>query len=168
MPMLFTASPDGVYLFETEPLGNGAEAKQFAMTVRLIRAAQAARAAVVVVEAWVVQTQPRKCLPWDSSSPKSPRGGDYVVLTGEAADGTYKRCLMPIFRNPHGHFSALGQAVAPPAQPTEPFLARVLPEGPLTPEVRAFAKSLLKDSIHLTDAAVSTGQDTGEGSNSCN
>jgi len=165
MPTLFTASPDGVYSFESEPLGNGAEAKQFAMTVRLICAAQAARAAVVVVEAWVVPTQPRVCHPWDTSSPKSPRGGDYVVLTGEAADGTYKQCLMPIFRNPHGHFSALGQAVAPPAQPTEPFLARVLPEGPLTPEVRAFAKSLLKDSIGLTDAAVSTTPYSGQNAN---
>ena len=56
-------------------------------------------------------------------------------------------------------------AVAPPAQPTEPFLARVLPEGPLTPEVRAFAKSLLKDSICLTDAAVSTGPEAGQNPN---
>ena len=45
------------------------------------------------------------------------------MLTGGAADGTHKQCLMPIFRNPHGHFSALGRAVAPPAQPTERFLA---------------------------------------------
>ena len=56
-------------------------------------------------------------------------------------------------------------AVAPPAQPTEPFLAWVLPEGPLTPEIRAFAKSLLKDNICLTDAAVSTGPDTGQNPN---
>lgn len=39
MPMLFTASPDGVYSVEAEPLGNGAEARHFAMTVRLICAA---------------------------------------------------------------------------------------------------------------------------------
>jgi len=37
--MLFTASPDGVYSVEAEPLGNGAEARHFAMTVRLICAA---------------------------------------------------------------------------------------------------------------------------------
>jgi hypothetical protein len=124
MPTLLTASPDGVWLFDTAPLANWADARQLAMTARLFCAAQAASAAVVVIEAWVVSTRPREFRPWDTRSPKSPRCGDYIVLTSEAVDGTYEQRLMPIFWNQSGHFSGLGPAVAMPGSfPMRPSAA---------------------------------------------
>lgn len=76
------------------------------------------------------------------------------MFSGEAVGGFYRQRLAPILRDGRGRFSGFGSATAPPPEPPEGPLARLLREAPPTPEVRAFASALLKDrGVNLVEAS---------------
>jgi hypothetical protein len=78
----------------------------------------------------------------------------FIVLSGEAVGGFYRQRLATILRDGGGRFAGLGPAIVPPPKPPEGPLARLLPEAPPTPEVRAFAAALLKArGVNLVEAS---------------
>jgi hypothetical protein len=166
LPTLFTVSPDGLCFFDAPPTDNDADAGQFASRARLICAAQAARVMVVAVEIWVAKTRPRACPPLGMSPSSSLPGGEYVVLAGEAIGGFFAQWFAPILRNKSGQSGRLGDVLVLTSKPCGGLMAGVLPESPPTPEVRDFARSVLKASgVRLIRAATSAGPDTGQDSN---
>ncbi len=154
LPSIFAASPDGLFLLGSKPVNEELEKKEFATDARLICTAQAATAVVLAVEAWVLEARPgERLLPGLRPSESSGRK-ECIVLSGEAVGGFHKQRLQPILRDQSGHFSGLGTAIVPPPEPPEGPLARLLPEAPPTPEVRAFAAALLKArGVNLVEAS---------------
>jgi hypothetical protein len=153
-PSLFAASPQGLFLFGSEPVSEELEKKEFSTDARLVCTAQAATAVVVAVEAWVLEARRGERLPPGMRPSESPRRKECIVLSGEAVGGLYRQRLAPILRDGRGRFSGLGPATAPPPGPPEGPLARLLPEAPPTPEVRAFASSLLQArGVNLVEAS---------------
>jgi hypothetical protein len=153
-PSLFAASPQGLFLLGGRPLKEALEKKEFATDARLICTAQAATAVVVAMETWVLEARPGERLPPGLRPSESPRRKECIVLSGEAVGGFHKQYLAAILRDGCGHFSGLGPAIVPPPEPPEGPLARLLPEAPPTPEVRAFASSVLKArSVNLVEAS---------------
>jgi hypothetical protein len=75
----------------------------------------------------------------------------------------------PILRNKSGRSARLGDVLVLTAKPCGGLMAGVLPESPPTPEVRDFAKSVLKASgVRLMRAATSARPDPGQDSNPLN
>jgi hypothetical protein len=153
-PSLFATSPKGLFLLGSKPVNEELEKKDFSTDARLICTAQAATAVVLAVEAWVLDARPGERLARGMRPSESPRSKECIVLSGEAVGGFYRQRLAPILRDGRGHFSGLGSAIVPPPEPPEGPLARLLPEAPPTPEVRAFAAALLKArGVNLVEAS---------------
>jgi hypothetical protein len=70
--------------------------------------------------------------------------GKYVVLAGEAVGGFFAQWFAPILRNKSGQSARLGDVLVLTSKPCGGLMAGVLPESPPTPEIRDFAKSVLK------------------------
>jgi len=154
LPSIFAASADGLFLLGSKPVNEELEKKEFATDARLICTAQAATAVVLAVEAWVLEAKPGERLPPGMGSSESPRREECIVLSGEAVGGFYRQRLAPILRDGRGRFSGLGPAIVPPPEPPEGPLAKLVPEAPPTPEVRAFAAALLKArGVNLVEAS---------------
>ena len=68
-PMLFAATPNGVLVYVPRDLSDAKAKDVFANTSRLICAAYAATAVVMVVEGWVTMAKPGK--PLDTDTPPS-------------------------------------------------------------------------------------------------
>ena len=154
LPSIFAASPDGLFLLGSKPVNQELEKPEFATDARLICTAQAATAVVLAVEACVLEARPGEPRPPGMRSSESPRRKECIVLSGEAVGGFYRQRLAPILRDGRGRFSGLGPAFVPPPDPPDGPLARLLPGAPPTPEVRAFAASLLKArGVNLVDAS---------------
>ena len=154
LPSIFAASPDGLFLLGSKPVNEEVEKKEFATDARLICTAQAATAVVLAVEAWVLEARPDGRLPPGLRPSESLRRKECIVLSGEAVGGFYRQRVAPILRDGRGRFSGLGPAIVPPPEPPEGPLARLLPEAPPTPEVRAFAAALLKArGVNLLEAS---------------
>ena len=166
LPTLFTVSPDGLCFFDAPPIDNDADAGEFASGARLICAAQAASVMVVAMEIWVAKTRPRACPPLGMRPSSSLPGGKYVVLAGEAVGGFFAQWFAPILRNKSGRSARLGDVLVLTSKPCGGLIAGVLPESPPTPEVRDFAKSVLKASgARLMRATTSAGPDSSQNSN---
>jgi hypothetical protein len=169
LPTLFTVSPDGLCFFDAPPIDNDADAGEFASRARLICAAQAASVMVVAMEIWVAKTRPRACPPLGMSPSGSLPSGKYVVLAGEAVGGFFAQWFAPILRNKSGRSARLGDVLVLTSKPCGGLMAGVLPKSPPTPEVRDFAKSVLKASgVRLIRAATSARPDTSQDFNPAN
>ena len=154
LPSVFAASPNGLFLLGSKPVNEELEKKEFATDARLVCTAQAATAVVLALEAWVLEARPGECLFPGLRPSESPRRKECIVLSGEAVGGFHQQRLRPILRDGRGRFSGLGPAIVPPPEPPEGPLARLLPEAPPTPEVRAFAAALLKArGVNLVEAS---------------
>ncbi len=157
-PALFVASPEGLFLLGSGPWEDPQQKHDFVANARLLCVAHAATAVVVLAyETWWDEAGPGERLLPDVPPSESPRRKEFIVLSGEAVGGFHKRRLRLILRDQSGRFSGLGTAIVPPPNPPEGPLARLLPEAPPTPQVRAFASSLLKArGVKLVEASTST------------
>ena len=143
-PTLFTVSPDGLSTYSPGPLNEVSEKNEFAGIARLICAAQGAIAAVLAIEAWVLEAKPGERLDLFMRPSESAHRREYICLIGEALHSVHQQKFLPILRDRRGRFSCLGTAKVLPPDPVEGRFGNLLPQTPLTDEVRAFATSMLE------------------------
>src|ERR1035441_7037257 len=143
-PKLFTVSSEGLSIYAPGPLNEVSEKNDFAAIARLICAAQRAVAAVLAIEAWVLEAKPGERLDLFMRPSQSAHRREYICLIGEALHSIHQQKFLPIFRDRRGRFSCLGTAKVLPPDPVEVRFGNLLPQTPLTDEVRAFATSMLE------------------------
>jgi hypothetical protein len=144
LPSIFAASPGGLFLLGSKPVNEELENKEFATDARLICTAEPITAVVVAVHAWVIGTKMGERVPPGMRPSESPQRKECVILSGEAIGACYRHRMAPVLRDSSGRFSGLGSAIVPASEAPEAPFARLLPEAPPTPQVRAFASFLLK------------------------
>ena len=153
-PSLFAASPKGLFLLGGRPLKEALEKKEFATDARLICTAEPITAVVVAVQAWVIKAKAGEPLSPGMRPSKSPQRVERIILMGEALAGCYRHRVLPILRDTSGGYLGLLPAIVSAPEPPEGPLARLLPEAPPTPEVRAFAAAMLKArGVNLVEAS---------------
>lgn len=143
-PTLFAVSPGGLSVYAPGPLNEVAEKNSFAAVARLICAAQAVTAVVLAVEAWVLEAKPGERLDLRARPSQSPLRKECICLCGEALGSIYQQKLVPILRDHRRRFSCLGTPEILPAEPAAGRFANLLPQTPLSEDVRAFATLMLK------------------------
>jgi hypothetical protein len=143
-PTLFAVSPKGLSIFAPGPLNEVSEKNEFAAVARLICAAQGAIAVVLAIEAWVLEAKPGERLDPHALPSASPHRREFIHLSGEALGRTYQQKFLPMLRDHRGRFACLGMAKVLPPEAAEGRFANLLPQIPVTEEVRAFAAAVLK------------------------
>lgn len=143
-PTLFAVSPGGLSVYAPGPVNEVPEKNDFAAVARLICAAQAVTAVVLAVEAWVLEAKPGQRLDLFTRPSQSPDRKEHLCLLGESQGDTCQQKLLPILRDPRGRFACLGLAKVLPPDPGTGRFGCLLPQTPLTEEVRAFAASMLE------------------------
>ncbi len=143
-PTLHVISAQGLHLFSPGPLNDKAEKNEFAGLARLICAAHDARMVVLAMQTWVVQARSDEPLDLHTKPSESPHRKEYLYLMGEASGGIHAHVLLPILRDQRGRFSCLGSNRVELHEPAEGRFSRLLPQSPVTEEVRAFAAAMLE------------------------
>ena len=143
-PTLFAVSPEGLSIFAPGPLNEVSEKNEFAAVARLICAAQGAIAVVLAIEAWVLEAKPGERLDPYALPSASPHRREFISLSGEALGRTYQQKFLTILRDHRGRIACLGMAKVLPPEPAEGRFSNLLPQIPVTEEVRVFAAAVLK------------------------
>ena len=155
-PMLFAATPQGVLVYVPNDLSNTRAKDLFANASRLICAAYAATAVVMVVEGWVTMAKPGKPLDTDTPPSEALDRQEFVVLMGEVA-GQEKQKMLPIIRTDAGGFFGFGEFDASSFSGFTGRFAELLPPKVPTAEQRALAKAAL-EMMGVTAAALGVGR----------
>src|ERR1017187_7980910 len=95
-PTLFTVSPEGLSIYAPGPLNEVSEKNDFAAIARLICAAQRAVAAVLAIEAWVLEAKPGERLDLFMRPSQSAHRREYICLIGEALHSFFQKKFLPI------------------------------------------------------------------------
>jgi hypothetical protein len=143
-PTLFAVSPGGLSVYAPGPVNEVPEKNDLAAIARLICAARAVTAVVLAIEAWGLEAKPGRRLDLFTRPSQSPHRKEYLCLLGESQGGDCQQKLLPILRDRRGRFACLGMAKALPPDPAEGRFSHLLPQTPLTEEVRVFVASMLE------------------------
>jgi hypothetical protein len=143
-PMLFTISAGGLSIYSSGPLSGESQKSQFRAVTRLICAAQGAFAAVMAVEARFIESKSEERVGSIVVPACSPDREEHLYLVGEAVGGVHERRFLPILRDHCGRITRLGPATELPPGPAEGRLPNLLPQCPITDEVRTFAAAMLQ------------------------
>jgi hypothetical protein len=150
-PTLLAATPNGGICYVPKDLSDTRAKDNFANAARLICAAYAAEAVVMVVEGWLTMAKPGE--PLDDTPPSEALDRkEFVVLMGEAA-GKKTQKLLPIIRTDAGGFFGFGEFDSRAFDGFQGRFACLLPPKVPNAEQRALAKAML-EMLGVTDAAL--------------
>ena len=141
-PTLLAAGADGPLCFIPSSLKDERAKDQFATIARLVCAAHAATAAVMIVEAWMKTASPDGTLDLSVPPSESLHRREVVVLTGESRAGCRQK-LLPIIRTGAGGFFGFGEFPTPPDTTFSGRFAQILPPHAPTPGERQKAATML-------------------------
>ncbi|MFN0079135.1 MAG: hypothetical protein ACKVY0_21950 [Prosthecobacter sp.] len=141
-PSMMAATAQGTVLFLPQGMKDAQGKDDFAYTVRLICAAHAASAVVLMVESWVAQAKPGEKLDITTPPSQSPDREEVVVLIGQGLAGNVTR-MLPIVRSDNGRFWNLGDPQDMPATTLEGRFAGLLPPQPVGEQERKMGRLLL-------------------------
>ena len=79
----------------------------------------------------------------------SPDREEHLYLIGEAVGGVHERRFLPILRDHCGRITRLGPVTGLPPEPAEGRFANLLPQCPITDEVRTLPRRCCKPSARL-------------------
>ncbi len=142
-PTMLAMSSEGLLHFIPEGLADERAKDDFASIGRLICAAYAATAAVMILEAWVTLAKPGEPLDMTTPPSESFERQEFVVLMGETPDRKAQRFL-PILRTDAGGFFGFGEFDASKFNGVEGRFAGMLPPKELTREARELTLATLK------------------------
>jgi len=142
-PVFFAASATKLDAYVAPPIRDMADVNELAAVARLICATQHVTAAVLATEAWALESTDGLPLNPHSLPSQSPEHSEYVFLSGEAWGEIYQQKLLPILRDKRQRFSCLGTTRVLPPERIKGPLANLLPQDPISDEVRVFARSIL-------------------------
>ena len=143
-PLLFTFSAGGLSIYSAGPPSSESQKSQFRAVTRLICAAQGAFAAVMAVEARFIESKSEERVGSIVVPACSPDREEHLYLVGEAIGGVHERRFLPILRDHCGRITRLGPATELPPEPAEDRFANLLPQCPITDEIRTFAAAMLQ------------------------
>lgn len=142
-PSMMAVTAQGMVLFLPSGMKDEQGKNDFANTVRLICAAHAATAVVLIVESWVKQARPGEKLDLSVPPSQSHDREEVVVLIGQGLAGNCTR-LLPIVRSDNGRFWNLGDAQEMPSTTLEGRFAGLLPPKPVDEKSRQMSRLLLQ------------------------
>lgn len=153
-PTLFVATPQGVLVYVPNDLSDTRAKDVFATTSRLICAAYAATAVVMVVEGWVTMAKPGEELDTDTPPSEALDRQEFVILMGEVA-GQKQQKMLPIIRTDAGGFFGFGEFDSLFSGFEGRFDGLLPPKVP-TAQQRLLAKAVL-ERMGVTDAVLGVG-----------
>jgi hypothetical protein len=141
-PTVLASTPKGGLCYVPHDLADVRAKDNFANAARLICAAYAATAVVMVVEGWVTTAKPGE--PLDDTPPSEAFDRrEFVILMGEAA-GEKKQKMLPIIRTDAGGFFGFGEFDTSSYTDFQGRFAGLLPPKVPSAEQRALAKAMLQ------------------------
>jgi hypothetical protein len=161
--MLFTISAGGLSIYSSSPLNGESQKSEFRAVTRLICAAQGAFVAVMALEARFIESKSEGRVGSIVVPVCSADREEHLYLVGEAVGGVHERRFLPILRDHCGRITRLGPATELLPEPAEGRFANLLPQYPITDEVRTFAAAILqaKCQAHADSRHADTQSDTG-------
>jgi hypothetical protein len=151
-PALLALSPAGPLYFIPSGMADERAKDHFANTARLICAAHAVSAVVLVLEAWMTVAAPGR--PLDRTTPPSESlyRKEVVILAGETRTTSTQK-ILPIIRTGAGGFFGFGESDAPALADFQGRFAQLLPPTPPTPATQAKIHALLA-AMGITPASL--------------
>ena len=141
-PTLLAETAEGLVVYLPESMGDERAKDNFANTARLVAAAYAPTAVVLILESWMTMARPGEpSVPMVPPS-QSPDRQEVVVIQAEGADAR-SAVLLRIQRRGNGKFSGFGTADVPEFDEMSGRFAGLFPPKPPTPENQKIARQLL-------------------------
>ena len=141
-PTLLAETAEGLIVYLPESMGDERAKDNFANTARLVAAAYAPTAVVLVLESWMTVARPGETSVPMLPPSQSPDRQEVVVIQAEGA-GTRDAVLLQIQRDRKGKFSGLAAADAPQFDEMTGRFTGLFPPKPPTPEKQKIARQLL-------------------------
>ena len=140
-PTLLAETAEGLIVYLPESMGDERAKDNFANTARLVAAAYAPTAVVLVLESWMTVARPGETSVPMVPPSQSPDRQEVVVIQAEAANSR-SAVLLRIQRNRGGKFAGLATADVPEFDEMTGRFAGLFPPKAPTPENQKLARQL--------------------------